>query len=109
MRGVVVNGDKLQIKQFKNVLWCKIAEIEKLPVELKKLQMLQENIEKNGHWYLGDSKEYMLFAFSGNIGKEEHPLIENPCICNWYSSDSGGVYIVGMDKKTGELFAPVVN
>ena len=107
MSGIVVNGDKMQIRQFKNIVWNKMTEIEKLPECLKKFQGVQENINLNSCWYSGSCKDYVLFAFLGNIGKDKHPLIDCPCLCAWYNSDSGGVYVVGMDKKNGALFAPL--
>lgn len=109
MGGIVVNGEKLEIRQFKNVFWIRMNGFETLPEILKEMHGIQQNISKNGCWYISDNTDCILYAFWGNIGKDEHPLIEKPSVSVWYSSNLGGVYIVGKDKKTGAFFAPVVN
>lgn len=109
MGKLIVNGDRFEISQFKNFIWKKETDIKTLPEELLKYDGVCENIKKNGKWYSSDNTDYTFFAFFANIGKTEHPLINNPCICTWYNTDSGGVYITGREKNTGAFFAPILN
>lgn len=109
MHSVVVNCDKLEIRQFKSHVWKKEEDIEKLPRELIALCNIPESIERNGGWYYCEMGEYTLFAFLANLGIHPHPLIELSYASAWYNSNIGGVYLIGKDKNTGAFFAPVSN
>ena len=105
----IVNEDKFEIKQFKNISWSKKISVEELPVELQNIKGIGENINKNNAWYCYENNEYLICAFLGNIGVEPHPLVELSCVSSWYNSSCGGAYLIGIDKKTGAFFAPVAD
>jgi len=109
MHGFIVNGEKFEIREFKNLIWKKQSKTDNLPAELKKMEDIKENISKNEVWYLSESGECILFAFLSNIGVSPDPLIGMSCVSVWYNSNYGGVYLTAKDKKTGVYFAPVVN
>ena len=107
MNSYVINGDKIEIKKFENILWKKETNTEKLPQELKKIIGITENVSQSDRWYFHENDEYILYAFMSNIGADPHPLIDIAYACTWYNSNFGGVYLVGRDKKNSEFFAPI--
>ena len=109
MHSIVINGDRLEIKEFKRFLWVKNTDIKELPEEFKNICFIKENTIESADWYFYENDEYILYAFLSDIGTEPHPLIEFSCESMWYNSNLGGVYITGKDKKTGALFAPVID
>jgi hypothetical protein len=106
MGSIVVNGDKLEIKELKGFTWIKKSGPDNLPVWLQNSDILG-NIEKKQDWYISDCGEFTLYAFLSEIGIEPHPLIRYAGAAIWYRSNIGGVYLVGKEKNTDAIFAPV--
>ena len=106
MHSIIINGDKLMIKEFKNFLWIK-KSAEQLPKEFETKPSIMENALQNGGFYICENDEYTLYAFLADIGISPHPLIEFSYASTWYNSNLGGVYVVGKDKNN-EFFAPII-
>ncbi len=107
MHSIIINGDKLEIKGFKNLLWLK-KSVKDLPDDFILNSLVKENAEQNGGWYFYENNEYTLYAFLAEIGVQPHPLIEFSYVSIWYNSNMGGVYVTGKDKKTDVFFAPLI-
>jgi len=111
MRSFIVNSDeKLRIDQFKDLEWRKETNLLlDIPLNSKlfKLSTVISNIRENGCYYIVQQEGMSIFGFLGNIGEAPHPVIELSYATSWYNSNLGGIYLIGLDEKTGDFFAPI--
>ena len=89
MGSIIVNDNRLEIKEFEGFTWIKKSGPDNLPVWLQNSDILS-NIEKKQDWYISDCVEFTLYAFlSLHKAISQKPIHLLRKICNTYRAASG--------------------
>lgn len=69
--------------------------------------LVSENIIQNDGCYYAKTDEIEVLGFRADIAKHPHPAVSLAYAFSWYNSNIGGVYLIGIDNKKNEYFAPL--